>query len=334
MAHAHRLATLMLTLSAATATGCGPTVTADPSASETDQALDSVGGTALDAEGAFTCDFSLPGAMPLGEVPPAIERDRMYMAERPGMLHKQLPIALDFDTGNLFSGGRYLFDTEENAAAYRDWVQSGFVLDGVPFLSRPVFIAPDCHSWSVIGARELAPIDHQVVLRTERFSVPGTKNERKVLAERWPSIAAAAEQRGLSAVWLVYNRQEQLAEIIYYADRLAPNDPTTLDFASLFALQYGPPLGALLSDLEWPKTFDRTHWILTIWFPFVAGDQGPPSLWPYSPPLPQPFCGDGVCEVSRGESGDSCGGDCPVGCGDALCQVGEDTHNCPGDCRL
>jgi hypothetical protein len=62
-------------------------------------------------KGSFSCDFGLPGALPLNLVPPLIERDRMYMAERPGMRTKHLPLRIDDSTGNLLSGGRYLFDT-------------------------------------------------------------------------------------------------------------------------------------------------------------------------------------------------------------------------------
>src|SRR5918994_886349 len=47
----------------------------------------------IKARGAFTCDFALPGNLPLDLVAPIIERDRMYMAERPGMQRKQIPLA-------------------------------------------------------------------------------------------------------------------------------------------------------------------------------------------------------------------------------------------------
>ncbi len=314
--------------------GCG-TVTVDKPATQ-EAPLNSGGsaGTPIEAEGAFTCDFSLPGAMPLAQVPAVIERDRMYMAERPGMLTKRLPIALDPATGNLFSGGRYLFDTEEHAREYAHWVRNGFRLDGTLFLERPFFIAPDCHAWSVVRAREFAPLDAQVVVRTERFVVPDGRNARPALLAHWPAIAAEAEARGLSAVWLVYNPEERLASLIYYANRVGPADANALDFASLAALQQAAPLGDAMADLGWQRNFDRTEWVLTVWFPFVAGDRGQPSLWPYSPPLPAPFCGDGVCEVSRGESGDTCSADCLPTCGDAVCAPGEDTVHCPGDCRL
>lgn len=290
-------------------------------------------GTAIDAKGSFSCDFGLPGAVPLGEVPAIIERDRMYMAEQPGMITKQLPIALDFATGNLFSGGRYLFDTAKHAADYEEWVREDFVLDGVPFLDRPIFLQPDCHSWKVIGARAFAPIESQVVVRTERWSVPGHK-VKKVLEKRWGDVVQGAADAGMTAVWLLHAPEEDLVQLVYFTDSVGPVDPTQPDFPSLFALQDGPALGDGFAKSTWTKTFDRTEWILTVWFPFEAGDQGAASLWPYSPPFPQPFCGDGVCEPSRGEGGASCASDCPAGCGDAVCQAGETTANCPGDCRI
>src|SRR5687768_18493856 len=45
----------------------------------------------IKARGAFTCDFALPGNLPMDQVAPVIERDRIYMAERPGMQRKQIP---------------------------------------------------------------------------------------------------------------------------------------------------------------------------------------------------------------------------------------------------
>lgn len=97
-----RLAALLLSTSAFL--GCSTTPADARSSATADQKLGQPGGTAIEAEGAFTCDFALPGSLPLAQVPAVIERDRMYMAERPGMLTKRLPIAMDPGTGNLFSG--------------------------------------------------------------------------------------------------------------------------------------------------------------------------------------------------------------------------------------
>ncbi|MGH9945231.1 MAG: hypothetical protein ACRD9R_23005, partial [Pyrinomonadaceae bacterium] len=213
------------------------------------------------ARGAFTCDFALPGDLPLDQVAPLIERDRMYMAERPGMQRKQIPLRFDFATGNLLSGGRYLFDTKQDAVQYKAWVENDFVLDGTHFFDRPFFLGPDCHSWGVIGAHNFQGLPQQVVVRTERWSVP-EHSQKHALKQKWPQLLAAAAQRGLTGVWLLYNKQERLAQIVYFADRVVPQDPLVPDFASLGALESAPPLGGIFDNQQgWTKTFDRTQWV-------------------------------------------------------------------------
>jgi hypothetical protein len=288
----------------------------------------------LSAEAAFTCDFGLSASLPMDQVGPGLERDRMYMAARPGFLHKHVPLRIEAATGNFLSGGRYLFRTDADAEAYWDWVRNSFILDGTKFFDRPYFINPDCHTWSVIGANDLRDIHtSQVVVRTERWRVPDS-NQRDLLKARWPAVLAEAQRRGFTSVWLLYNLRERLASLVYFADRVVSNNPLALDFTSLATLESAPPLGQIFSAQPWTKTFDRTEWVLTIWFPFVLGDHGEPSLWPYSPPLPQPYSGDGVCEVSRGENAQNSPSDCPVTCGDGIPQVGENSKNCPGDVRI
>jgi hypothetical protein len=288
----------------------------------------------IKAKGAFTCDFALPGDFPFSQVAPVIERDRMYMAERPGMQRKQIPMRIDFSNGNLLTGGRYLFDTEKDAAKYKSWVENDFVLDGTHFLERPYFIDPDCHSWGVVAAHNIKDIRQQIIMRTERWSVP-QGSQTHALKQNWPSILQEAQQRGLTGVWLLYNEQENLAQLVYFADRVVPQDPYVPDFASLAALEFAAPLGTAFDGRPgWAKTFDRSQWVLTVWFPFELGDHGQPSLWPNSPPLPEPYPGDGVCEVSRGENHANAPGDCGPLCGNGVCDAGEDTQSCPGDCRL
>ena len=282
------------------------------------------------AKGAFTADFTLPAAMPLSLVAPLIERDRMYMAARPGMQNKYLPLRFDA-TGNLLSGGRYLFDTEREAKQYKDWVENDFILDGIHFFDRPFFINPDYHAWQVIGAYHFGEIDERVIVRTERWSV-GNHNWTDALKHKWDEILVEAARRGLTSVWLLYSKDEQLVQLVYFADRIVPPEPPTPDLASLEALENSPALGDSLDFHGWTKTFDRTQWVLTIWFPFVTGDNGQPSLWPHSPPLPKPYCGDGVCERSRGETNATCPGDCPPLAGNGVCDPGETSGTCPGDC--
>jgi len=240
------------------------------------------------ARGAFTADFGIPAGIPGDQIVPVIESDRVIMSARPGMQNKYLPLKIDFNTGNLLSGGRYLFDTERAAEEYLDWVENDFIVDGIHFFDRPIFLNPDYHAWRVIGAHHFAEIDKRVIVRTERWSVPGS-NQTQLLRQKWHEVRDEAERRGLTSVWLLYSRGEDLVQVVYFADRVAPPDPNSgPDFASLAALENSEPLGNLLSFENWTKTFDRTQWILTIWFPFVEGDQGTPPLWPHSPPLPGP----------------------------------------------
>src|SRR5439155_609589 len=146
---------------------------------------------------------------------------------------------------------------------------------------------------------------------------------KHLLRSRWPAVRAAAAARGLTSVWLLWNDDERKVELVYYADRVAPPDPQIPDFASLGALASAPPLGTLFGDQHWTPDLDLTHWVFHIWQPYEPGDQGAPSIHPYSPPFPGLACGDGLCVPSRGENAGNCPVDCPAHCGDTTCQPNE-----------
>jgi hypothetical protein len=238
--------------------------------------------------GAFTADFALPASMPLDQVAPQIERDRAIMTTRPGMRQKHLPLRIDQETGNFLSGGRYLFDTAENAARYKSWVEHEFVLDGTKFFERPYFLNPVYYAWRVVGAQDFGDLgSSHMVIRSERWRLSGG-DQAAALAQAWPGILEEAGQRGLTSVWLLHQEEERLAGVVYVADRAGPSSPNEPDFASLAALESSPALGRGFADRGWTKVFDRTSWVLTIWTPLAAAEGGAPSLWPNSPPLPAP----------------------------------------------
>ncbi|HEX9412495.1 MAG TPA: hypothetical protein VF916_03250 [Ktedonobacterales bacterium] len=64
-----------------------------------------------DASAAFTCDFAISKDASPPDIVPMIERDRTIMTARPGFLRKFIPLRIDPASGNLLSGGRYLFRT-------------------------------------------------------------------------------------------------------------------------------------------------------------------------------------------------------------------------------
>lgn len=288
------------------------------------------------AQGAASDDFQLdPNIVfsPDFRIGAVIERDRMYMAERPGFLHKHLPFTFLSD-GLPYSGGFYLFDTLDHAKDFSNWVANDFILDGVPILQRPYFINPTAHYYKVIGAHEFADIHtSQVVVRAERWQTPSFSVDA-FLSTLWPAVRLLAESRGYTAVWLLYNEQERLASIVYFDDRVGPWDRTQPDWASLNALAGEPTMGPLFDLFGWPKLFDRTSFVMTTWFPYATGDRGEAAIWPNSPPLPEPYSGDGVCVPSRGETYQSSPADCLPMCGDAIPEAGETTANCPSDVRL
>ena len=238
------------------------------------------------AAGALTVDFGLPGTLPFDQVAPVIERDRLQMAKRPGLRQKHLPIRPDAATGTFLSGGRYLFDTVEHAEQYKSWAENEFVLDGTKFFERPFFIDPQAQVWKVVGAHDLADLyTAHLVIRSERWQLPAGEHN---LEPAWPKIYQEAERRGLSSVWLLHNDAEQLAGLVSIAGHVRPPDPEHPDEASLLALESSETLGATLEQSGAIKVFDRTSWVLTIWFPLVEGEPDVPALWPNSPPLPAP----------------------------------------------
>jgi hypothetical protein len=285
----------------------------------------------LDGRGAVSCDFDFALTVNPLTIAPIIERDRMYMAERPGMQEKHIPFSPQTLMLRARTGGRYLFDSYQRARHYLTWVQQDYVLDGVHFFQRADFINPVCHVWEVVGAWEPGdPRTSHHFIRTERLRGPAgliPPQLRALLEARWDQLRADAQQRQLTGARLLYSPDEQLIEIVYLASNAQ---------FSLLGLQSLPSLGLPLIEDGSSREFDRTQFVLTVWFPFVLGDLGEPAPFPNTPPLPGPLCSDGVCEVSRGESRTTCMLDCPVHCGDATCQSGEgeSTTNCPGDCRL
>lgn len=101
----------------------------------------------IDAQGAFTGDFGISPEAPADRIPREIERDREIMTLRPGMRQKHLPVQVDPATGRMSSGGRYLFDSYEDAEAYRRWVLDDFVVDGVRFPERRYFVDLQRGAW-------------------------------------------------------------------------------------------------------------------------------------------------------------------------------------------
>lgn len=240
-------------------------------------------------KGAVFDDFQLTDHLPPEKSPAVIERDRLYMSARQGFNRKLLPLRIEPDTGMAYSGGRYLLDSYQDAVQFADWVSNEFELDGVQFLQRPDFASITARVWHVIAAHDFKDIHTaQHICRTETWSV-SDKSVVGRLADEWPILRDQAEKQGHSSLWLLHNDDKSEVCLVTVTERAGPRDTTAPDFASLKHLEGLPSQGQAweASGLA-VKTFDRSHWVYTIWFPHTGDAQAKPPLWPNSPPLPAP----------------------------------------------
>lgn len=231
----------------------------------------------IDAAGAFTGDFGIHPDAPAADIPDEIERDREIMTQQPGMRQKHVPIHLEPGTGRLFAGGRYLFDRYEDAEAYRRWVTTEFVVDGVPFPDRAYFVKPRFLSWRVAGAWDFLPMERHGGIRLQRWALPRGVGERR-MRRVWSSIRRAAARAGLASAWLLFSEERREAALVTLTALGAPPE---------VAGDADREITAALEGITGEKTFDRVDLVWTIWMPRAVEGQ-PPSLWPNSPPLPAP----------------------------------------------
>ena len=243
----------------------------------------------IHCKGAAFDDFRLTDHLPPSAAPGVIERDRLHMAARPGFNRKLLPLRIEPESGTVYSGGRYLLDTYEQAVAFCDWVANEFEIDGVLILNRPDFADVSAHVWHVLGAHDFKPLrSAQHVYRTEIWKLTSAGAGDR-LAERWPSLRDQAADAGRSALWFLYNDEKAEVSLVTIAERPALYAAPTPDFLALRTLESARSQGAEWEREGWArKTFDRTHWVFTIWFPNTGRPDSEPALWPNSPPLPAP----------------------------------------------
>ena len=122
---------------------------------------------------AFTADFDMAATLSLQQIVTKLEIDRKKMDVRPGMRHKYTPLRFDPATGIHQMGGRYLFETWEDAVDYHRFTTELELEPGMKFWDRPFFIGVDKHAWHVIGAYDFAPMATHYANRFERFAYAG-----------------------------------------------------------------------------------------------------------------------------------------------------------------
>lgn len=242
------------------------------------------------ARAVFSDAFQFPGRRLDPIAPPMIERDRLVMAARPGMIRKLLPLRQDRQ--GVFCGGCYAFDTYENAAAYGDWCANGFVLDGTLFLNRAPFLEPASQLWDIAGAEDFGDVvDQQTIMRVERWHIPSTPDLAQLQNAAWPKVRDKARTAGFTTAWLLLSRDKyhpQLGLVTAATGKVSEANLDAEESASIRRVEaIHSPAADLAETLSGTQVFNRTSWIYMIWHPITQGETSPlTAQWPVSPPLP------------------------------------------------
>jgi hypothetical protein len=239
---------------------------------------------------AFTSDFAIPDDIPVQSLVDMVEIERRSMDVRPGMRQKYMPLRFDPASGARQVGGRYLFDTWDNAIGYNTFTGEELEFEpGVKFWDRPFFLGVDRHVWRVTGAYDFAPLATHFASRFERWTYTGLNPER-LLQPLWPTVCENAAWQGLASVWLLFQPEEEQIGILTMAAKADGGDPADVAARSLTALEQTESVGRFLpAELGAEKVFDRTSLILTMWLPLSRLAGGAPVAFPAAPvhPLPQ-----------------------------------------------
>ena len=141
----------------------------------------------------------------------------------------------------------------------------------------------------MIGAEHFLDLaEHQVVMRVEEWRCPAGM-DRQSLQGEWGSIRARAKQAGLSAVWLLYNSELQEFCLVTTLGRIAVSEHSAFpDLESVEVLAATTSLAQNYVEQGAESIYDRSSFILTVWFPVTGSDSDRTPLWPNSPPLPGP----------------------------------------------
>jgi hypothetical protein len=238
----------------------------------------------IDAKGAFTSEIDLPPSIRPGPLNTMAEAHRPHIVDQPGMRHKYLPLSHDPATGDLSTGGRYLFRSYEDATKFHDWLEAK-VLPGeqTTFWNRPFFLNTVRFAWRVTGAHDLAPITTHDLNRFEHYSVPDAKFEA-CLPKLFQVFLEAAQRLDLAHVALMFQPEYNLIGVLTAAGREIGTMRHSIDALAL----RGSVSEARLTELGARKIFDRTSLNLAVWLPLSDQAGGEPAIWPNSPPIPMP----------------------------------------------
>lgn len=243
----------------------------------------------LNVEAAMTSDIVVRPDMNLQALADAIEMSRPIMDIHKGMERKYTPFNFDLVNAGPISGGRYVFDTWENAQRYYRWTHDEFEVEpGQKFWEWSNFLSVDKHIWRVVGAHDFIPIELHGVNRFERWQYTAD-TVRTELLEIWPALRERARKSGLGSVWLLDQPEEKQIAILT-TDSANPGGNTLLSAqATITRASARDSLGQMLHNIVGlTKLFDRTNLVISTWVPVSRDLGGDHVAHPMKPVLPVP----------------------------------------------
>ncbi|KAI5455623.1 hypothetical protein BGZ63DRAFT_497395 [Mariannaea sp. PMI_226] len=242
----------------------------------------------IPVQGAFTAEIHIEARVSLRDMWNDQYQGSQVMGKRPGMYLKYLPGRYHEISGDVLTGGSYLFNTFEEAEEYESWTSSDFKV-GEPeviFWNQPLFKSASHWTWKVIGAHNFKPVDQHAVGRFQRWKYDyNNDNTRSLLCQLYPVLKDGAEQRGATSFWLLYSPKDRMIAI-----QLSFPKPEALDYDSIQEtvqlVSHKPSLGDIFPEaLATRLLVDRTSPFLALWLPLAESPKGVHVACPIIPSL-------------------------------------------------
>jgi hypothetical protein len=208
------------------------------------------------------------------------------MGKRPGMYLKYLPCRFHEVSGDILTGGSYLFRTLEEAEDYENWTSKEFEV-GEPkttFWKQPLFKSVNHWAWNVIGAHNFTPVDGHALGRFQRWTYDNEDAE-SLLRQLYPVLKDAAEKRGAKSFWLLHSPEHKMIAVQLSFAKAEGDDVDSIREA-LSTVAQQASVGVVFPDaLNAHILVDRTSPYLALWLPLTQSNKGVNVACPTFPGL-------------------------------------------------
>ncbi|KAM0425900.1 hypothetical protein ACHAPT_008838 [Fusarium lateritium] len=241
----------------------------------------------IKAKGAFTAEIHITARVSLQDVWNDQYAGSQLMAKRPGMYLKYLPCRYHEVSGDLLTGGSYLFTTKEEAEDYSNWTSNELEV-GEPktkYWKQPLFKSVTHWTWNVIGAYNFKPVDEHAVGRFQRWTYDN-KSAESILTQLYPVLKDAAENRKATSFWLLHRPEDKMIGIQMSFAKTKDDDHDAAR-ETVVSVSKLSSLGEVFPDLlNAELVLDRTSAYLAIWLPLAHHTKGVKVACPNFPALP------------------------------------------------